>query len=71
MTTTERIADRRTAALYIAVVMSCGFITFYSLPDALLFLGRLTMMVSTQIVVGLAPRNAVPEQEHEKRNENY
>ena len=37
MTTTERIANRRTAALYIAVVMSCEFITFYSLPSALPF----------------------------------
>jgi hypothetical protein len=53
--------------LSIAKVMACGFITFYAVP----FLVRLTMMVATQIVVGLAPRNAVPEQEHEKRNENY
>ena len=40
-------------AWYIAVVMACGFITFYSLPDAVPFLGRLTMMVLTQISVGL------------------
>ena len=40
-------------AWYIAVVMACGFITFYSLPDGIPFLGRLTMMVLTQISVGL------------------
>ena len=33
MRTTERIAARRPAALFVAVVMACGFITFYSLPD--------------------------------------
>ena len=52
MTTTERIGDRRTAALYVAVVMSCGFIIFYSLQDGLLFLVRLTMLAASQIAVG-------------------
>ena len=34
--------------------MACGFITFYSLPDAVLFLGRLTMMVLVQASIGIA-----------------
>ncbi len=37
----------------IAVIMACGFIAFYALPDAVPFVGRLTMMVLTQISVGL------------------
>ncbi len=41
---------------YIAVVMACGFITFYSLPDAVPFQGRLTMMVLVQGSIGLAIR---------------
>ena len=45
----------RTDAWYIAVIMACGFITFYSLPDAMPFLVRLTMMVVTQVAVGKAP----------------
>ena len=40
--------------LFIAKVMACGFITFYSLPDAMPFLVRLTMMVATQVAVGKA-----------------
>ena len=52
MTTTERMGDRRTAALYIAVVMSCEFSTFYSLPDGMPFLVRLTMMAASQTAVG-------------------
>ncbi len=42
--------------LFIAKVMACGFITFYSMPDAMPFLVRLTMMVVTQVVVGKAPQ---------------
>ena len=38
--------------LFIAKVMACGFITFYSMPEAVQFLVRLTMMVVTQVVVG-------------------
>ena len=30
----------RTDAWYIAVIIACGFITFYSLPDAMPFLVR-------------------------------
>lgn len=41
---------------YIALVMACGFLTFYSLPDGVPFLVRLTMMVATQIAVGKAVR---------------
>ena len=40
--------------LFIAKVMACGFITFYSLPDALPFLVRLTMMASAQVALGKA-----------------
>ena len=50
---------------YITVVMSCGFITFDSLPDGVPFLVRLTMMVVTQIAVRLTLRNADPEQDDE------
>ena len=35
MTTTERIFHRRAGALFIALVMAFGFITFYSIPDSL------------------------------------
>ena len=38
--------------LFIAKVMACGFITFYSLPDAMPFLVRLTMMAAGQVVAG-------------------
>ena len=55
----------RTDAWYIAVIMACGFITFYSLPDVTPFLVRLTMMVVTQIAVELTLRNADPEQDDE------
>ena len=48
-------------AWYIGVVMACGFITFYAVPDAVPFLGNLTMMVVAQIIVGLALRNAGEE----------
>ena len=40
--------------LFIANVMACGFITFYSMPEAVPFLVRLTMMASAQIAVGKA-----------------
>ena len=39
-------------AWHIAVVMACGFITFYPLPDILPFSGRITTMVLMQFVVG-------------------
>ena len=51
--------------LFIAKVMGCGFITFYSLQDAMPFLVRLTMMAVTLITVGLALRNVDPEQDDE------
>ena len=38
-------------ALYIAMVMAIGFLTFYALPDGIPFLVRLTMMVATQVAV--------------------
>ena len=38
--------------LFIATVMACGVITFYSLPDVLPFLVRLTMMVAIQVAAG-------------------
>ncbi len=44
----------RTDAWYIAVIIACGFITFYLLPDAMPFLVRLTMMASARIAVGKA-----------------
>ena len=40
--------------LFIAKVMACGFITFYSMPEAVPFLVGLTMMVVMQFVVGKA-----------------
>ena len=46
---------------YVAVVMACGFITFYSLPDVVPFLGRLTMMVLAQASIGLALRSREDE----------
>ena len=42
----------KTDAWYIGIVMACGFITFYSLPGAMPFLVRLTMMVVGQVVAG-------------------
>ena len=44
----------RTDAWYIAVITACGFITFNSVPDAMPFLVRLTMMASAQIAVDKA-----------------
>ena len=49
-------------AWYIAVVMACGFITFYSLPDGIPFLVRLSTMVMTQFGMGMALRRT--EEEH-------
>ncbi len=40
-------------AWYVAVVMACRFITFYSLPDVMTSPVRLTMMVLVQIGVGV------------------
>ena len=45
-------------ARFIAAVMACGFLTFYSLPDGIPFLVRLTMMVAMQATVGRALRRA-------------
>ena len=42
------------SALVSAGNMVATHLTFYSLPDALPFLVRLTMMVATQVVVGKA-----------------
>ena len=42
----------RSKALLIATLMSCGFLTFYALPDRIPFLVRLTMMVAVQVAVG-------------------
>ena len=39
---------------FIAKVMTCGFVTFYSMPEAVPFLVRLTMMVVTQVALGKA-----------------
>ena len=44
----------RTREFLIATVMACGFLTFYSLPDGIPFLVRLTMMVAVQFAVGKA-----------------
>ena len=41
-------------AWFVGIVVACGFITFYSLPDGIPFLGRLTMMVATQFGLGEA-----------------
>ena len=49
-----RLARVGLLMLFIAKVMACGFITFYSMPEAVPFLIRLTMMVVTQFVVGKA-----------------
>lgn len=45
-------------AWYVAGVMACGFITFYSLPDVVPFLVRLTMMVVVQAGVGTVLKSA-------------
>ena len=50
------VAVRRHRGMYIAAVMACGFITFYSLPDGIPFLVRLTMMGAMQAAVGRALR---------------
>ena len=41
-------------AWYIAIVMACGFITFYSLPDVIPLLGRLKIMALVQARAGAA-----------------
>ena len=48
------LAAQRSRELFIATVMACGFITFYSLPDGIPFLVRLVVMVAAQYVVGRA-----------------
>jgi len=50
------VAVRRHRGMYIAAVMAIGFLMFYSLPDGIPFLVRLTMMVATQYAVGKAMR---------------
>ena len=47
-------SETYTSGLLIAAVMACGFLTFYSLPDGIPFLVRLTMMAATQVAVGKA-----------------
>lgn len=49
---------RNENAWYVGAVMACGFIMFYSLPDVLPFLIRLTTMVATQVAVGEALKKA-------------
>ena len=52
-----------------AVVMACGFLTFYSLPDEIPFLVRLTMMVPMQFAVGKAlPRGPCPAPNSDPRS---
>ena len=53
------LAAQRSRELFIATVMACGFLTFFSLPDGIPFLVRLTMMVATQCAVGKALRREV------------
>ena len=48
------LAKGRSREWFIATVMACGFITFHSMPEAVPFLVRLTMMVAMQFVVGRA-----------------
>ena len=43
---------------FIAAVMAIGFITFYSPPGGIPFVGRLTVMVALQFAVGMALRRA-------------
>ena len=52
-------ATRIETGAYVALVMAIGFITFYSMPEGVPFLVRLTMMVTMQIVVGKALRHEV------------
>ena len=52
MTHLTDIIARRWAGFYIATVMACGSLTFYSLPDAWPFVVRLTTMVAMQVAVG-------------------
>ncbi len=48
-------------AWYIGAVMACGFITFYSLPEIIPFLGRLTMMALVEGSIGFAFRETKQE----------
>ena len=48
------LAAQRSRELFIATVMACGFITFYSLPDGIPFLVRLVVMVATQYAAATA-----------------
>ena len=48
------LGSGRSRELLIAVVMACGFLIFYALPDGIPFLVRLTMMVAVQFAVGKA-----------------
>ena len=57
-------AEKLRTSAYIAVVMACGFLAFYSLPGRIPFLVRLTTMVATQLVVGKALRRG--ERRHER-----
>ena len=46
------------SAWHIRIIMACGFITFYALLDVAPFVDRLTMMMATQVAVGLPLRKA-------------
>ena len=50
---------------YISVVVGCGVITFYSLPDAVPFLVRMTMTVLAQVGIGVMLRSAAQELNHD------
>ena len=54
MTQLNDFIARRSTALYVASVMVCGFLTFYSLPDAVPLLVRLAAMVAIQYGMGRA-----------------
>ena len=49
-----RQSRRLRTGAYVALVMACGFLMFYSLPDGTPFLVRLTTMVAAQWAVGKA-----------------
>ena len=55
-----KFANHNDTALYVAVVMACGFITSCSLPDGIPSLVRLTMMVFTRFVLGRTLRREGP-----------
>ena len=50
------LAAGRSRELFFATLVSCGLITFYSMPDGVPFLVRLATMVAVQIALGKALR---------------